>query len=103
MAAIARKFKFKTPIERVLHVSWLLTSTLPHEVVIEQLKAVVQLACGHYALIRGLDRSRCPRCQRMFDVGEDWDGFRHLGYEDAMEWPDDPCRGLNERGWRGDE
>lgn len=37
-----------------------------------------------------------PRCQQMFDSGEDWDAFRHLGAQDTMAWPGDPCRALNE-------
>lgn len=63
---------------------------------------IVDLACGHKAITRALDRCICRRCEEMHKRScatgeEDWVAFRHGSASDYMVWEDDPVRGLNER------
>lgn len=62
----------------------------------------VQLACGHWLITRNLNRAVCPRCKEMLrrsieDGSEDYVGFRHGSRIDRMDWPNDPCRNLNQK------
>lgn len=68
---------------------------------LNELKHVVELACGYNCYTGAMDRCVCPRCTEMLKrsllgLGEDYEGFRHGGRRDMMAWPDDPCRQFNE-------
>jgi hypothetical protein len=100
-----RRAKFpipiKTPSERIIARD-VLAAAFNAERMIREGKFIVDLECGHKAYTRALNRAVCPRCTEMLrrsieDGREDWDGFRHHGKLDHMEWPADPCRQFNER------
>jgi hypothetical protein len=87
---------FRTPLEPIVQENWYLTLFADQGQVIAGFR-VVRLACGHHHFTSARQRAQCARCQRMFDTGADWDGFRNHDYQDDLEWPEDPLRTLHER------
>lgn len=57
----------------------------------------VVLDCGHLTITKALNRAACPRCGEMIRAGFDYDGFRHHGYFDDFNWPEDPLRQVHEQ------
>jgi hypothetical protein len=74
---IKRTTYFRTPSEKIIRTD---IFALMHNTALflESSKGVVLLECGHKVITRNVNRAHCPRCQKMFDDGYDWDGFRNL-------------------------
>lgn len=94
-------FPIKTPSERIIARDHL-AAAFNSKRMIRERKFIVDLECGHKMYTRNLNKAVCPRCTEMLkrsieDGSEDWDGFRHHGKLNQMEWPEDPCRQFNER------
>lgn len=94
------KLKISTPPERIVSTDVFLMA-FNSDLLLKQGKRIVDLACGHKATGRALDKMVCPRCTEMMrrsiaDGSEDYEGFRHRGGRDMMAWPADPCRQFNE-------
>lgn len=94
-------FPIQSPSERIVARDHL-AAAFNSERMLRECKFIVDLECGHKTYTRNLNKAVCPRCtemlRRSIETGkEDWDGFRHRGKLDQMEWPADPCRQFNER------
>ena len=84
----------KLKAETIVRTDYLMTAFNPDAENI--MHRFVVLECGHTVRTANVKRAHCPRCQKMLESGEDYDGFRHHGLPDEMAWPEDPCRHLNE-------
>jgi hypothetical protein len=86
------------PREKIVETDIFATSFNSDRLNIEQLERIVVLACRHHLLTKNTTSAHCPRCQRMFDLGLDWDRYRNMGdaHVDDMAWHEDPCRRFNE-------
>ncbi|MGY3581460.1 hypothetical protein ACVIGB_000470 [Bradyrhizobium sp. USDA 4341] len=94
------KIKISTPPEQIVS-SEVFVMIFNAEKMIRDGKRLVNLACGHVAYGRALEKMVCPRCREMLrrsieDGREDYEGFRHGNLPDVMVWPEDPCRQFNE-------
>lgn len=75
---------FRTPLERVLSAD-ILCMAFNREDTVGKNQGVYNLACGHQEVGRlGSQRLRCSSCQRIVDLGLDYDGFRHHGLADPL-------------------
>lgn len=100
MANEQSKTTVRTPPELITGIDPVLTVFNP-DVLLNEHKRFVHLACGHRAITSAISKAVCPRCTEMLrrsisDGSADWDAFRHHGARDEMAWADDPMRQFNE-------
>ncbi len=76
LAAVMRKLKIKAPTERVVRADWLATALNTDKIGI--MKKVVELECGHRAIVRlAATTAKCHECHKMILNGEDYEAFRN--------------------------
>ena len=92
----------RTPPEQIASTDHIVSAFNRDKLGANMRRRIVTLACGHSALTHNANRMVCLRCTEMLRRSvatgqEDYETFRHGNGIDRMEWPDDPCRNLNER------
>ena len=92
--------KWRTPRERVVR-SDILCMAFNVDSTVGSGKGVYDLECGHKQVGRlGSERLHCDSCQRIWDLGLDYNGYRNLDLPDPLlDLPDAPHPG-NEEGER---
>lgn len=75
---------WRTPRERVIRPN-ILAMAFNRDKTVDERRGVYELACGHTEVgPLGSRRLHCSSCQKIWDLGLDWDGYRNLGHRDPL-------------------